>query len=78
MIKRASGRHGGGALVLAKSITSIHSKKFDNDNLNSVTISETDRYYQGKSTIIAKEANISSGIIPGPRRQVNIGLEYLF
>ena len=25
-----------------------------------------------------KEANISSGIIPGPRRQVNIGLEYSF
>ena len=25
-----------------------------------------------------KEANISSGIIPGPRRQVNLGLEYSF
>ncbi len=42
------------------SIYFIHSKKFDNDNLNSVTISETDRYYQGKSTIIANRANIIS------------------
>ena len=25
-----------------------------------------------------KDANISSGIIPGPRRQFNIGLEYSF
>ena len=25
-----------------------------------------------------KEANISSGIIPGPRRQINFGLEYSF
>ena len=25
-----------------------------------------------------KEANISSGILPGPRRQVNLGMEYTF
>ena len=25
-----------------------------------------------------KEANISSGILPGPRRQINLGIEYIF
>ena len=41
----------------------------------------TDEVYIGSrlhSNPGQKEANISSGIIPGPRRQVNIGLEYLF
>ena len=41
----------------------------------------TDEVYIGSrlhSNPGQKEANISSGIIPGPRRQINIGLEYLF
>ena len=41
----------------------------------------TDEVYIGSrlhSNPGKKEANISSGIIPGPRRQVNIGLEYSF
>jgi len=41
----------------------------------------TDEIYIGSrlhSNPGQKEANISSGIIPGPRRQVNIGLEYSF
>ena len=41
----------------------------------------TDEIYIGSrlhSNPGQKQANISSGIIPGPRRQVNIGLEYLF
>ena len=41
----------------------------------------TDEVYIGSrlhSNPGQKEANISSGIIPGPRRQVNIGLEYSF
>ena len=41
----------------------------------------TDEVYIGSrlhSNPGQKEANISSGIIPGPRRQVNLGLEYSF
>jgi len=41
----------------------------------------TDEIYIGSrlhSNPGQKEANISSGIIPGPRRQVNVGLEYSF
>ena len=41
----------------------------------------TDEIYIGSrlhSNPGQKEANISSGIMPGPRRQVNIGLEYSF
>ena len=41
----------------------------------------TDEIYIGSrlhSNPGQKDANISSGIIPGPRRQVNIGLEYSF
>jgi len=41
----------------------------------------TDEIYIGSrlhSNPGQKDANISSGIIPGPRRQINMGLEYLF
>ncbi len=41
----------------------------------------TDEIYIGSrlhSNPGQKDANISSGIIPGPRRQINIGLEYSF
>ena len=41
----------------------------------------TDEIYIGSrlhSNPGQKQANISSGILPGPRRQINIGLEYLF
>ena len=41
----------------------------------------TDEVYIGSrlhSNPGQKEANISSGIIPGPRRQINLGLEYSF
>ena len=41
----------------------------------------TDKIYIGSrlhSNPGQKEANISSGIIPGPRRQINFGLEYSF
>jgi Fe(3+) dicitrate transport protein len=41
----------------------------------------TDKIYIGSrlhSNPGQKEANISSGIIPGPRRQINFGFEYSF
>jgi len=38
----------------------IHAKEFDKDMLKSITISETDRYFNNKSTITAEKANISS------------------
>ncbi len=41
----------------------------------------TDEIYIGSrlhSNPGQKQANISSGILPGPRKQINIGLEYLF
>ena len=43
-----------------KSVFVIHAEKFQKNKLKSVTISETDIYFNNKSTIIAKEANISS------------------
>ena len=42
------------------SIYIIHAKKFDNNQLKSITISEMDNYYDTKNTIIAQKANISS------------------
>ncbi|MDA9726314.1 LptF/LptG family permease [Candidatus Pelagibacter sp.] len=38
----------------------IHAEKFDQNQLKSITISETDKYYNNESTIIAKRANIKS------------------
>ena len=38
----------------------IHAEKFDQYELNSITISETDNYYNNESTIISKKANIKS------------------
>ena len=38
----------------------IHAKKFDKNQLQSITITETDKYYKNKSTIVAEEANITS------------------
>ena len=38
----------------------IHAKKFDKNILKSITISETDKYYNLKNTINAKSANIES------------------
>jgi len=42
------------------SIFFIHAKKFDKINLRSLTITETDKYYNSKSTITSKKANIKS------------------
>ena len=42
------------------SIYIIHAEKFYKDILKSITITEMDNYYDNKSTIIAKEANILS------------------
>ena len=38
----------------------IHAEKFDSDKLESITITEADKYYNNKNTIIAKSANILS------------------
>ena len=38
----------------------IHAEKFQKNKLKSVTISETDIYFNNKSTIVATEAHISS------------------
>ena len=38
----------------------IHAEKFDKNELKSITITETDRYYNNKNTITAKNANINS------------------
>ena len=38
----------------------IHAEKFDSNKLRLITITEADRYYNNKKTIIAKKANISS------------------
>ena len=41
----------------------------------------TDEIYIGSrlhSNPGQKDANISSGILPGPRRQINLGVEYNF
>lgn len=38
----------------------IHAKKFDQNELKSITISEMDNYYDNKNTIIAQRANIQS------------------
>ena len=41
----------------------------------------TDEIYIGSrlhSNPGQKQASLSSGILPGPRRQINLGLEYLF
>ena len=42
------------------SIFIIHAKKFDEQQLRSLTISEVDNYYEYKNTLIAKRANILS------------------
>ena len=42
------------------SIFIIHAKKFDEQQLRSLTISEVDNYYEYKNTLIAKRANIVS------------------
>ncbi len=38
----------------------IHAEKFDKNKLKSITITETDKYFKNKSTIIADRANIAS------------------
>ena len=38
----------------------VHAEKFDKSSLKSITISETDKYYNLKNTINAKSANIES------------------
>ena len=38
----------------------IHAEKFDADKLKSITITEADKYYNNKTTIIAETANILS------------------
>ena len=38
----------------------IHAEKFDKNELKSITITEADRYYNNKNTIIAENANIIS------------------
>ena len=38
----------------------IHAEKFDSDSLKSITITEADKYYNNKKTIIASKANILS------------------
>ncbi len=45
---------------IEKSLFIIHAKKFDKNILKSITISETDKYYNHKNTISAETANISS------------------
>ena len=42
------------------SVYFIHAEKFDKVKLKSITITETDKYYNSKSTIISKNANIKS------------------
>ena len=42
------------------SIYIIHAKKFDKNELRSITISEMDSYYDNKNTILAEKANIIS------------------
>ena len=42
------------------SVYFIHAEKFDKIKLKSITITETDKYYNSKSTIISKNANIKS------------------
>ncbi len=42
------------------SIYIIHAKKFDKNELRSITISEMDSYYDNKNTIFAEKANIIS------------------
>ena len=38
----------------------IHAERFNKSNLKSITISEIDRYYKSRNTIIAEKANIVS------------------
>ena len=38
----------------------IHAEKFDRDELKSITITEADKYYNSKKTIISEKANINS------------------
>ena len=40
------------------SIYIIHAEKFDKNKLKSITITEIDKYYNNKNTIIAEKANI--------------------
>ena len=40
----------------------IHAKEFDQNKLRLVTITETDKYFNNKSTISAKTANVSSKV----------------
>ncbi|MDC2974160.1 LptF/LptG family permease [Candidatus Pelagibacter sp.] len=46
--------------LVEESIYIIHAKKFDKNELRSITISEMDSYYDNKNTITAKKANIVS------------------
>ena len=43
-----------------ESIYIIHAEKFDKNKLKGITITETDKYFSNRSTIIAKEGNIVS------------------
>ena len=45
---------------LDQSIYLIHAEKFGQDQLQSITITEADKYYNNKNTISAKSANIAS------------------
>ena len=38
----------------------IHAEKFDNNNLRSITITESDKYYQKNNTLKAETANITA------------------
>ena len=46
--------------TIDENIYIIHAEKFDKNNLKSITITETDKYYNNKSTVTAEEANIVS------------------
>ena len=45
---------------LDRNIYLIHAEKFEKNSLRSLTITEADKYYNNKSTISAKSANIAS------------------
>ena len=45
---------------IENSVYFIHAKKFNKNDLKSITISEIDKYYKSKNTITAEKANIIS------------------
>ena len=45
---------------IENSLFIIHAKEFEKNKLKSITITETDRYFNNRSTIVAKNANVSS------------------